>query len=303
MLFSLNKHLMATAFIVFSSVTSLFVTDSMAAEEVIHIDFQFDKFSLPVATLEIDGKKQNLMLDTGASQALHLTKEFMSEISGLVIDPEKARSTDITGKVFFNDKFHIPQLSINGMIFKDITGVSLTPWGVTLLGQEKKLPTSMVMGPNLFKDKVVLIDYKNQKLSVSDHLQALDVNVTDGWSELPLRLTQEGIVVKVSQNAKNYNMILDTGASASVFWQQRLQSPPVILPCGALREDLDKEECIVSTFQLDEKNAKKIKLNSLLIDGDFNHLNADGLIGNNFFNQYAVLIDFPGKRLFIKDNA
>ncbi|PHM60114.1 aspartyl protease family protein [Xenorhabdus ishibashii] len=303
MLFSLNKHLMATVFIVFSSVTSLLVTDSMAAEEVIHIDFQFDKFSLPVANLEIDGKKQKLMLDTGASQALHLTKEFMSEISGLVIGPEKVRSTDITGKVFFNDKFHIPQLSINGMIFKDITGVSLTPWGVTLLGQEKKLPTSMVMGLNLFKDKVVLIDYKNQQLSVSDHLPALDVNVADGWSELPLRLTREGIVVKVSQNAKSYNMILDTGASASIFWQQRLQSPPIILPCGALRKELSKEECVVSTFQLDEKDAKKIKLNSLLVDGDFNHLNADGLIGNNFFNQYAILIDFPGKRLFIKDNA
>ncbi|WP_074020445.1 hypothetical protein [Xenorhabdus thuongxuanensis] len=70
-----------------------------------------------------------------------------------------------------------------------------------------------------------------------------------------------------------------------------------------MRKDLDKEKCIVSTFQLNEIGAKKIKLNSLLVDGDFNHLNADGLIGNNFFNQYAVLIDFPGKRLFIKDNA
>ncbi|MDC9606284.1 aspartyl protease family protein [Xenorhabdus griffiniae] len=303
MLFSRNKHLVATVLIVFSSITPVFVTDSMAAEEVMHINFQFDKFSMPIANLEIDGKKQNLVIDTGASQGLHLTKEFMSEISGLVIDPEKARSTDITGKVFFNDKFHIPQLSINGMIFKDITGVSLTPWGVTLLGQEKKLPASMVIGLSLFKDKVVLIDYKNQQLSVSDHLQALDVNVTAGWSELPLRLTQEGIIVKVSQNAKNYNMILDTGATASVFWQQRLQSPPVILPCRALSKKLENEECDVSTFQIDEDGIKKIELNSLLVDGDFNHLNADGLIGNNFFNQYSVLIDFPGKRLFIKDNA
>ncbi|OKP01119.1 aspartyl protease family protein [Xenorhabdus eapokensis] len=303
MLFSLNKHLTATVFIVFSSVTPLFVTDSMATEEIIHIDFQFDKFSTPVANLEIDGKKQNLMIDTGSSQGLHLTKEFMSEISGLVIDSEKVRSTDITGKVFFNDKFHIPQLSINGMIFKDITGVSLTPWGVTLLSQDKKLPTSMVMGLGLFKDKVVLIDYKNQKLSFSDHLQALNVNVTDGWSELPLRLTQEGIVVKVSQNNKNYNMILDTGASVSAFWKERLKSPPVHVSCQEVVKGMDNEECVASAFQFDEEVAQEIKLDALLVDGDFNHLNADGLIGNNFFNQYAVLIDFPGKRLFIKDNA
>ncbi|MEQ1974708.1 hypothetical protein [Xenorhabdus sp. SGI240] len=303
MLFSLNKHLTAIILIVFSSVTPGFVTDSMAAEEVIHIDFQFDEFSIPIANLEIDGKKQNLMFDTGSSRGFHLTKEFMSEIPGLEIDPEKARSTDVTGKVYFNDQFNIPKLSINGMIFKDITGVSLKPWGVTLLGKEKKLPTSMVIGLGLFEDKVILIDYKKQRLSVSDHLQALSVNISDGWNELPLRLTQEGIAVKVSQNAKSYNMILDTGASASVFWRTRLQSPPVILPCGALREDLANEECTVSAFQLDEAGANAIKLNSLLVDGEFNQLNADGLIGNNFFNQYAVLIDFPGKRLFIKNNT
>lgn len=303
MLFSFNKRLTIIVLTVFSSITPLFVTNSMAAEEVMYIDFQFDEFSMPIANLEIDGKKQNLMFDTGSSRGVHLTKEVMSKISGLVITPEKARSTDITGKVYFNDQFNIPKLSINGMVFKDITGVSLKPWGVTLLGKEKKLPTSMVMGLGLFKDKVIIIDYKKQRLSVSDHLQALGVNVVDGWRELPLRLTHEGIVVKVSQNTKSYNMILDTGASASVFWQKRLQSPPVILPCGALRKELANEKCTVSAFQLDEAGTKDIKLNSMLVDGDFNQFNADGLIGNNFFNQYAVLIDFPGKRLLIKDNA
>ncbi|WP_099141943.1 hypothetical protein [Xenorhabdus kozodoii] len=275
----------------------------MAAEEVMHIDFQLDKFSTPIATLDIDGKKQKLAIDTGSNQGLHLTKAFMAKIPGLVIEPEKARSTDVTGKVFFKDKFHIPQLSINGMIFKDIPGVSLTPWGVTLSDQEKKLPSSMVIGLGLFKDKVVLIDYKNQRLSVSDHLSALGVNVADGWVELPLRLTQEGIAVKVSQNLQNYSMILDTGASISVFWKERFQLPPVYIPCQALSKGLDNNECVASTFQLDDTGAKEIALNSLLIDGGFNHLHADGLIGKNFFDQYAVLIDFTGKRLLIKDNA
>ncbi len=48
---------------------------------------------------------------------------------------------------------------------------------------------------------------------------------------------------------------------------------------------------------------KKININAVIIDGKFDHLSADGLVGNNFFQQYAVLIDFPGKRLFIKDIA
>ncbi|KOY63127.1 hypothetical protein AM629_04240 [Photorhabdus heterorhabditis] len=300
--FSLSKHIKVTAFVAFSSMMSLFVTDSVASEKVMHINFQFDEFSLPIANLEIDGKTQNLMIDTGSIIGLHLSKNLMSKISGLVIEPEKARSTDLTGKIFLNDKFNIPQLSINGMVFKDVTGVSLTPWGMTLMG-DNHLPSSMVIGLDLFKEKVVLIDYKSRKLSVSDHLQALGVNVDEGWIKLPLRLTKEGIAVKVSQNFKSYNMVLDTGASVSIFWKERLKSPPANISCQAVVQEMDNEGCVASTFQLDEMGAKGIKLNSVLVDGEFNQLNTDGLIGNNFFNKYAILIDFSGKRLFIKENS
>ncbi|WP_434524897.1 aspartyl protease family protein [Photorhabdus asymbiotica] len=300
--FSLSKHIKVTALVAFSSIMSLFVTDSMASEKVMHINFQFDEFALPIANLEIDGKTQDLMIDTGSTIGLHLSKNLMSKISGLVIEPEKARSTDLTGKIFLNDKFNIPQLSINGMMFKNVTGVSLTPWGMKLIG-DNNLPSSMVMGLDLFKGKVVLIDYKSRKLSVSDHLQELGVNVDKGWIKLPLRLTKEGIAVKVSQNFKSYNMVLDTGASVSMFWKERLKSPPVNISCQAVVKEMDNEGCVASTFQLDEMGVEGIKLNSVLVDGGFNQLDTDGLIGNNFFNKYAVLIDFPGKRLFIKENS
>ncbi|WP_237387824.1 retropepsin-like domain-containing protein [Xenorhabdus sp. Sc-CR9] len=308
MYFSLNKHFNAVIFIVFSSVISLFVPASMASEEVMHIHFQLDKYTQPIANLKIDGKDEKFLIDIGSPDALHLSEKMMSEIPGLVIAPEKARSTNTIGQVFLKDKFNIPQLSINGMIFKDISGVSFTPWAVNL-SQDGNHQTdnsslaSMVIGLDLFKGKAVLIDYKGQRLSVSDHLQGLGVNVSDGWIKLPLRDTQEGLAVKVSHNANSYNMILDTGASSSFFWKERLKSSPVNLSCKVMFKHADNDECEVSAFQFDEEGARGVKLNAVLFDGKSVQLNADGLIGNNFFSEYAVLIDFSGKKLFIKHNS
>ncbi|MFZ1872700.1 MAG: hypothetical protein WAU54_07970, partial [Chania sp.] len=55
-------------------------------------------------------------------------------------------------------------------------------------------------------------------------------------------------------------------------------------------------------FKLDGLGTENIKLNAVLLDGAFEHMETDGLIGNNFFKNFVVLIDFPGQRLLIKDN-
>ncbi len=302
MCFFLNKYVIVTLFVVFGTISTLCISDSMASEKVMHIPFQLDESYLPIANIEIGGKKHEFMIDTGSATALHLSKDLMLEISGLVLEPEKERSTDLAGKVIYNDKFNIPNIIINNTLFQNVKGVSLTPWGMHLT-TDKSLPSSMVIGLGLFNNRAVLINYKDQQLSVSAHMQALGIDINDGWIELPLRLTQEGIMVEISQNAQIYKMVLDTGATASVFWKNRLKSPLVSISCKDVIKDMDNEECFASAFQLEGAGVKKININAVIIDGKFDHLSADGLVGNNFFQQYAVLIDFPGKRLFIKDIA
>ncbi|MHA7847471.1 pepsin/retropepsin-like aspartic protease family protein [Serratia sp. D1N4] len=294
----LDRHITAMIVVLLFSAISLAVN---ATEKVMHIPFQLDDTSLPVTQVDIDGKRQTFSIDTGSSIALHLSKDLMAQLSGLIIDPEKERTTDLTGKIFLNDRFHIPQLSINGMLFKDVKGVSLTPWGMVLI-PNGHIPTSMVIGLDLFKGKAVLIDYKGQNLSVADDVQALNVNVSDGWLALPLQLTQEGIVVNVSQRLQRYNMVLDTGASVSVFWKDRLKSSFTRLSCQTVMLEMDNKGCEATEFKLDGLGTENIKLNAVLLDGAFEHMETDGLIGNNFFKNFVVLIDFPGQRLLIKDN-
>lgn len=280
---------------------SVFPVVTQAVAKVMHMPFQLDDTSLPVTKVNINGQFLTFSIDTGSSIALHLSKDAMAKLPGLITDPEKERTTDLTGKVFLNDRFHIPQLSINGMTFNNVKGVSLTPWGMILI-PGGHIPTSMVIGLDLFKGKAVLIDYQGQRLSVADDIQALSINVDDGWMVLPLRLTPEGIVVNVSLRLQRYDMVLDTGASVSVFWKGRLKSSFTGLPCQTVMPEMDNKGCIATEFQLDGVGRKEIKLNSVLLEGNFEHIETDGLVGNNFFKDFIVIIDFPGQRLLIKDN-
>ncbi|WP_145536206.1 aspartyl protease family protein [Yersinia thracica] len=294
-----NKHITAMTFVLLSSVATPAALSAIAPEKVMHMPFEWDDTAVPVVSVEINGLRQSFSIDTGSEMGLHLTKEVMAQLPGLVPVEGKRRSIDLAGKVLFNEKFYIPQLSINGMTFKNVKGVTFSPWGLALT--PKTAPrNSMVMGLDLFKEKAVLINYKSQLLSVADNTQALGINMADGWIALPLRLTPEGIELKISKNAKEYNMVLDTGATVSVFWKERLESAVVSLPCQTLIGDIEMEGCVASDFQLNEMGTKEISFNAVLLDGVFNQMDTDGLIGNNFLNKFAVLIDFPGQRLLIR---
>ncbi|CNI66703.1 aspartyl protease family protein [Yersinia bercovieri] len=300
---SLNKHIIAITMTLLTSLLSLAALNATAAEKVMHMPFEWDKTSNPLVKIDINGMRQTFSIDTGSNTGLHLTEEVMAQLPELVIDSEKHRAIDLAGNVSFNDKFHIPQVSINGMTFKDVKGVSFTPWGLTLT-PDSSLPDSMVIGLGLFKEKSVMLDYKNQRISVADNTQELGINIADGWLSLPLRLTQEGIKIKVSQDKKQYNMVLDTGATFSVFWKERLSRPVTDIPCRAVLAEVriegDIEGCVASAFQLSEMGTEGIKLNAVLLDGSFKQMDADGVIGNNFLHQFAMVIDFPGQQLLIK---
>ncbi|SUP70521.1 hypothetical protein [Yersinia kristensenii] len=65
-------------------------------------------------------------------------------------------------------------------------------------------------------------------------------------------------------------------------------------------KEMDHEGCEASDFQLNEIGATEIGFNAVLLDGAFNQMDTDGLIGNNFLNEFALVIDFPGQKLHIK---
>ncbi len=252
---------------------------------------------LDEATSDLDIDNEARIND--AIRALKITRIFVAHRPTMIAMADRVFDLSKNAE-FLNEKFSIPKLLINGMEFKNVEGISVnTPQGM-VFSPNSIPPHSMMIGLNLFKGKAVLIHYQKQRLSVADNTQTLGINMADGWISLPLRLTPEDVEIKVVKNYKEYNMLLDTGATVSVFFKERLKSPFVKLSCQTVMKEMDHEGCEASDFQLNEIGATEIGFNAVLLDGAFNQMDTDGLIGNNFLNEFSLAIDFTGQKIHIK---
>lgn len=274
----------------------LMFLNPFCATSAMEIPLTFDKSHLPMSNIIINGVRGDFMLDTGSLTPFHFSKEFIAKTPGVKLTGEKERSMDLSGSIYTNDKFLIDKAIINGMPFNYVEGVSLTPWGLVLENGEK--PDSMVMGLRLFKDKVILLDYEKKKLSVVENISQLRTDLSQ-WISLPLVVNEEGVAIEIKNGNEKYKMNLDTGATFSLFWKERMKTNYDAISCKEVMSSLDQNDCNAMKMLVNEPE-NKLVINAVLVDGDFKHMNVDGVIGNNFIRNHKILIDFPNHKLFIK---
>ncbi len=274
----------------------LMFLNPFCATSAMEIPLTFDKSHLPISNIIINGVRGDFMLDTGSLTPFHFSKEFIAKTPGVKLTGEKERSMDLSGSIYTNDKFLIDKAIINGMPFNYVEGVSLTPWGLVLENGEK--PDSMVMGLRLFKDKVILLDYEKKKLSIVENISQLRTDLSQ-WISLPLVVNEEGVTIEIKNGNEKYKMNLDTGATFSLFWKERMKTNYDAISCKEVMSSLDQNDCNAMKMLVNEPE-NKLVINAVLVDGDFKHMNVDGVIGNNFIRNHKILIDFPNHKLFIK---
>ncbi|MDI9222682.1 aspartyl protease family protein [Pantoea sp. EA-12] len=268
------------------------------AEAVITLPFNLDESALPIVKVNINGQEGEFMVDSGSQSAFHFTQAYMRHMPNLKRLKEKARTTDLTGKVFLNDKFKFHHVYVNGMSFENVEGVSLTPWGLTLLPDGKR-PEHMVIGLGLFKQKVLMMDYPQQTFTVANQFSELNI-INDEWLSLPLTVSDEGIIIDVTHNNENYKMMLDTGATVSLLWKERINETSNTIDCQRVMAEMDNNNCEATQVHIKDTAPGKFNVNVLVLEGDFQHMKADGLLGTNFLQNHAVLIDFPNNQLMIR---
>lgn len=268
------------------------------AQAVITIPFKLDESALPIIEVNINGRDGEFMLDSGSQFAFHFTHEFMRQVPNLKYRKEKARSTDLTGQVFLNDQFRFHHVYVNGMSFDNVEGVSLTSWGLTLLPDGKR-PEKMVIGLGLFRQKVLMIDYQKRTFTVANQLSELDIDQNE-WLSLPLTLSDEGIVIDMVKGNKSYKMLLDTGASVSMLWRNNVNGTGNSISCKNIIAEWDNNNCEATQIHIKHASPGKFNVNALVIKGNFDHMEADGVLGTPFLQHHQVLIDFPHHQLMVR---
>lgn len=256
----------------------------------------FDEQAIPHATFIINGNPVYAMVDTGSSFGFHLHESHLKKIKGLK-KGKTYRSTDGTGKIQENVEYLADSLNVNGFKLKNVTITPFKQWGMTLFGEDE-LRDKPVVGLGAFKDKQILLDYTANSLIISSRINYSSL-IKENFKEFPFQLSVDGLVFDVEQSGYKYHLILDTGATVSMIWNERLKSYKPA-SCLIVDPDMDNKGCEAAVLETKSVNGEVEYFGAVIVSGDFKHMgNIDGLIGNNFMKNRKMLIDFKNSKVFI----
>ncbi|WP_375056468.1 hypothetical protein [Zobellella sp. DQSA1] len=275
----------------------LFSGTSMAELSADFWKLRYDERGLPLIDSQIADRYHTLMLDTGSGEGLHLYEHNLEE---LVANPslkatqqKPRRLMDASGgenEVFV---WKINRLLISNIPFDNVEAVSFKPWGLTM-GDEQ--PSSEVLGLGLFQDRRVLMDFKNDRLQMLEHLPS-DI---DNWSSYPVEETESGLRITASVGNTPLHLIIDTAASHSFLFYDRLPAGTIFSGCRVIEPEASNLDCRVTRITLTDREGTVRDDLAIVTDGSTpQELDFDGLLGMKMMRGHQVIIDMPERMFYI----
>ena len=250
----------------------------------------------PVVNLTLNGKTILFTLDTGSSRAFHLSKAAAKQFPELKYTGSKAKSFDLGGNMQESAEVFFDQLSVDGMKFGKTTGVTLTPWGLALGKGSQLDPELSILGLGFFDNKKVIIDYGSNTLTIADEDDTTIMQRVSGWSSVPFDKSDEGLVLVFTNDKANYRLVIDSPSTMSVVKTKVAEERDVVQPCDVNLGP--KQTC--RTISVSLQSGREIK--PFLLDLPLKFA-ADGLVGQEFFFQYAIFLDITNHTVLLKSNT
>lgn len=272
----------------------------------------FDKLAITIpVTLDNLPHKFNMQLDLGATTTV---------IYGNSIKPYLDNYSELRNKIDTTLKFRIQ--SQTNYKFKNLTlKLGDVNFGERIIGHFKEfgddIPKDSIntktekhigtIAPDLFKDKILIIDYPKRRFCVAESLpkqfsktQFRQYKIIDGRIKIP-----------ISINGKDEDVMFDTGSSIFALITTRekaneISSKPIVdsLKISSWGEYyMVYGQTISKTIKFGQKN-----LNKAIVYFDDKKGNADfykeegiwGITGNSYFLNNVVIIDYKNQRFGVK---
>lgn len=258
---------------------------------------RYDERGLPLIDVWIDKRLHTLMLDTGSGEGMHL---YQHELDKLLANPslsatEKTprRLMDVAGGENKVSAWNISRLFVSNIPFDNVETVSFKPWGLSIGGD---VPVNEVMGLGLFRQRRVLMDFKNDRLQILADLPA-DIKK---WSSYPVEPSASGLRVTASAGDAPLHLIVDTAASHSLLFSDRLPSGLLFSGCRDIEPEASNLDCRVTKIAVTDREGKTRDDLAVVTSGETpQELDFDGLLGMRFMRGHQVIIDMPGRLLYI----
>jgi hypothetical protein len=275
----------------------LFSGISMASLPTDFWRLRYDERGLPLVDVQIASRLHTLMLDTGSGEGIHLYKFNLDQLvanPGLKATQQAPRRlTDVSGGENKVSAWKINRLLISDIPFDDVETVSFEPWGLSM-GAEQ--PVNEVLGLGIFRDRQVLMDFKNDRLQILDNLPS-DIH---SWSAYPVEKTASGLRITASVGKKPLHLVVDTAASHSLLFSDRLPADTLFSGCRTLEPEASNLDCRVTKLAMTDNEGKPRTDLAVVTSGATpQELDFDGLLGMKFMRGHRVIIDMPEQMLYI----
>ncbi|HEU4652872.1 MAG TPA: aspartyl protease family protein [Steroidobacteraceae bacterium] len=235
-----------------------------------------------VVVVEINGKHVPLVLDTGNSVSLSLTKEAM-ERSGAIPLGDASKGMDVKGNLIESPRYKIARVQIGTAVFTDVIAeldVHDSSYQATQVGQEGFL------GTELLKGSKVILDYPHRRMTLTspaNHSADCDgvaVPFSPEWDGEP--------ATEVVPDAGRLVVWWDTGTPVSVLSRRYAQQSP----SGVPEDTVTSKKLLIGGVDF---GPQPFEVWDMSLPPGF-----DGFIGYDFFASHVVCMDFPANKLVIQ---
>lgn len=260
---------------------------------------------VPVIDVSIEGKLYTVLLDSGTYD-LGLRQEVLECIQHKTPVAPLTESLDINGNRYLFTLFTLESMKIGHWHFTQVPmreeSVEFVTKGCRLWPSEPINQTtrkilkdlSGKVGGAILLPFNCLFDFPHSALYLAknrEELEKLKKGCLDGFIEVPLDLQKNGILISIETDLGIKKFLLDTGADMSVLKRS------LVDPSQAKEFAPGKWSYTSHKFMIGNQDFG---------DWDFvlfefpEHLMVDGILGIDFFRQYAVALDFENKTIFIE---
>jgi predicted aspartyl protease len=280
----------------------LFLTTiSYAGSNEIVLPLQFNSgnpapYGMASTTVTINGKKIPLLFDLGASKEYIVLRPAALKKLKVHFTGKKTCSNTLTGKICLPN-FVINQLELEGSYFYNLPGQSAKSiWGGGVPKENAGAFKYGLMGMKFLSQFNLLIDYSHHKLILIKNNENPIGYHLGKWITIPFVL-DGGIMTEAKINNYSAKLIWDTGAVPSIIRSSdTFGSTPK--QCSK-KLPYEKNNCILIKTKTFSVAGKALPNTWFMLENLPKNIPFSGLVGDNFFRNNIVFINFKNKTLAI----
>ena len=267
-------------------------------EYITEIPFKYYN-DLIIVEVSINGKTYHFLFDTGAELNV-ISQSIANDFEYVVITRSEISGTSKSKQTL--QIVEIPNIAISNIEFRN-TGAIIAD--LTTLKKFFGCPQiDGIIGNNLLRKAIWQIDYQNEtititddisKLEVSEKAYAIDMNANK-WGNIYLDVKTNGIKSKFTfDTGYNGKVVTDKQFLNSLMTHDKeleYVTKTGVISTGLIKENKGSSHKVrVKTIEIDD-----IKLNNQIVSIG---KNSSSLVGNVFFENYILTMDWGNDNLFL----